>query len=176
MHIREGAVADCWPSLLGKTYINSSDEELQITSNDSMWNAGLIGLHEDDEPLVEEFKLVHDSLMRQRMPLSEQFAVGHVLEANTYLQTAEDVVYHYWGSDFRKRFAPILDVVLRESQKMPLQKRHAYLYEHRPRLTRVQLVRRMIKRPLVRLGILPVPQRASHDCFAPGMPRGTRGR
>jgi len=171
MHIDEGPMRLAWKPLVGYSFAGTDKRSHTVADDDRMWNAGLIGLHADDAALISEMIAVHDSLIVKNLPLVEQFSVSYVLRRRTNLRPAKDIVYHYWGDDFRSRYSPILEAALAESCGLPIEARTRFLYQFRPRLAFLQVCKHFIKERLISLGFLPVEQMASHGCFAPGLPR-----
>ncbi len=66
-----------------------------------MWNAGVIGLSQEQFYLMEPILHLSDSLHTQyQKHVMEQLAVSFVLQIQTRLQAVDDVIYHYWdGKD-----------------------------------------------------------------------------
>jgi hypothetical protein len=177
MHIDEGPVGMLWKYFAGHSFAERDGRSHTIAEDDRMWNSGVIGLHADDATLISDMITVHDSLIAKDLPpLVEQFSAGYVLGRKTELRSASDVIYHYWGADFRSRFNPILETALAESRALPIEARSRLLSRYRPRLAFSQRCKRFIKGLLIPLRFLPPEQSASHSCFAPGLPRRAHGR
>jgi hypothetical protein len=62
-----------------------------------MWNAGVIGLHPAQFPLVERWiAFVDEVYPRHPHGLVEQYAVSLILQRSSALAACDDVVFHYW--------------------------------------------------------------------------------
>ncbi len=63
-----------------------------------MWNAGVVGLHEAQAPLLHEALALSDALYPVlKDGIEEQLALSLVLQQSTELRPAEDIVEHYWN-------------------------------------------------------------------------------
>ncbi len=169
MHIDEGSIQ---AEFVGHTYKDEHGRTDAIRTGDMMWNSGVVGLHESSVKTLEVVQAANDALLTRGLPqISEQAALGVILSRSYRLFAADDVVYHYWGDVIRTRFAPILSDALKASRERASGERAQFLYRYRPRLTRTQSAKWLIKKPLLQFGLLPPQTRASHACFAPGLPR-----
>ncbi len=76
------------------------------------WNAGIVGLHRDDARLCTEVEGLTDQLLEAGFGdfshTAEQVAFSVCLAQRTSLRPADDVVVHYWRSDLREPFEPVL--------------------------------------------------------------------
>jgi len=143
MHVREGSLrssqfpqcchefADCLQSRVWRT---SSGSPLSISS-DTMWNAGVIGLHPLDKVLVDDaLALVDQFLSERKFYLLEQFSIGYFLMRDTEVHAASDIVFHYWPKDLREAFHPALLRELDRTADLAPKERADDLHRFRPRL------------------------------------------
>jgi len=78
-------------------------------------NAGIIGLHQADAPLLDDvLHLVDQICARVDYFGNEQFAFSACLSEHTRLAHAEDVVHHYWHPAIRGPFHAVLSRVLKD--------------------------------------------------------------
>jgi hypothetical protein len=175
MHIAEAAMDFEWSMFVGTTYRDKRGAARRIQADDTLWNAGVIGLSSQNAELADDMLAAHDSLIAQGLPPdpAEQVAASLILGRHTDVIPASDVVYHYWGKDFRRRWEPILAQALFASRRDPYEDRIDFLYRYRPRLSSAQHARRLTKKPFQAFGLVRTGPRASHHCFAPALPRTT---
>lgn len=101
MHAREGRLGDSieWPEW--KSLIRQSEGSVAgwpVTADTVMYNAGVLGLHPQDAPLVEDVKAAMRAIRANSgMFTAVQLAASLVLDARTQLSTCDDMVEHYWG-------------------------------------------------------------------------------
>lgn len=104
MHINEGKLSEC-PTMSGlrmwKRIKNQTFGGVLITENDSMWNAGVIGLpgNKAREIIDNSIKMVDD--MCSRIPVNfliEQFCVSVALQRMVDVEAASGCIGHYWGN------------------------------------------------------------------------------
>ena len=72
-------------------------EQVRLPETTEMWDAGVIGIHVSDAPLLQRALALTDAMF----PLFpkhviEQVAVSHVLQTRTALEPTGDDVFHYW--------------------------------------------------------------------------------
>ena len=74
-----------------------SFEGAPVDMDADMWNAGAIGLHPQQFPLVRRWIAFIDEVYpRYPHGLVEQYAVSLVLQRGASLRACDDVVFHYW--------------------------------------------------------------------------------
>ena len=119
------------------------------------WNAGVVGLHEDEVDLCEEVLDLTDQLLAhgfgEYSHTSEQLAFAVCLTARTSVRGCQDVLVHYWRSDLREPFAPMLQETLADPSLTP-QQRFDRLWVHRPRERTAKQAKTAIKRLAWRVG------------------------
>jgi hypothetical protein len=94
------------------TFTLSTGECVRIPETTEMWNAGVIGLHPDNGPLLRTALELTDAMYaRYRKHVMEQLAVSYVLQTRLALLPADDVVYHYW--QFRAQLDPVVAELFR---------------------------------------------------------------
>lgn len=160
MHVPEGRLAESRQHVLQKiirdcTYVDRSGASLVFKVDEMvMWNAGVIGVHADDLPLLEETRWLTDQMMRHEAAYSiahvEQLATSYFLSRNR-LSSCSDVIFHYWRKDIRVQFDCLLPTILAASADSPLQERGARAYTQRPRhnfLNRLKIITRVVLRRL----------------------------
>jgi hypothetical protein len=173
MHVDEGAMGALWREYVGAEYQDASGTKGRIDARDRMWNAGVVGVTPADAHLLRDVLAVHDALVADGFPaMSQQVAAAQVLTKRTQVKKAADVIYHYWGTGFRKRWAPILGMLMVRAQELPREERADFLYSYRPRLTLRQNARHLVKRPLQRIGVVPCTEISNHHALTPALPRG----
>jgi len=115
MHEREGRLAERTNGILRKmdrfvrehSFTLPGGESVRIPPDTEMWNAGVVGLHPDDRPLLRTALELTDAMYAlYRKHVMEQLAVSYVLQTRLALRAADDVVYHYWR--YRAQLAPLL--------------------------------------------------------------------
>lgn len=101
MHAREDRLGDSieWPEW--KALIERSGGSVAgwpVGSDSVMYNAGVLGLHPQDAPLMDEVKAaMHVIRDNSSMFTAVQLAASLVLGARTQLSVCDDLVEHYWG-------------------------------------------------------------------------------
>ncbi|MEF9605813.1 hypothetical protein O4J55_27195, partial [Paracoccus sp. PXZ] len=101
MHAREGILQDSpeWPEW--EDLIRSTDGVLAgwpVSRNTTMHNAGVLGLHPQDAPLMEGVKAVMQEIRAQSSVFTAvQLAASVVFGAETELSNCDDLVEHYWN-------------------------------------------------------------------------------
>ena len=94
-------------------------ETVRIPEHTEMWDAGVIGIHAADAPLVRRALELTDAMFPlYRKHVIEQVAVSFVLQTRSALEAAGDDVYHYWR--YTTEFAPILDDFFAATAGRPL--------------------------------------------------------
>lgn len=104
MHINEGKLSECptrsgsrmWGRIKNQTFAG-----ITITKDDSMWNAGVIGIPaiHCSETIETAIKMCDE--MCSRMPVNfliEQFCVSVALQRKVEIEPAIKWIGHYWGN------------------------------------------------------------------------------
>jgi hypothetical protein len=100
----------------------------------TMWSAGVIGLPEEAKPLLPEVIAVSDELWAAyQYHVMEQFAFSLVLEEESEIVPAEDVVYHYWHGREELTYRTVS--FLRANGHLPLDELAAAAAAFRPTVT-----------------------------------------
>ena len=102
MHAAEGAVGDDDSGLaprMGSTPIAlPGGGEFCPTPQATLWNSGIVGLHDTDRDVLTDASVLLDELYRRTGAFSvEQFAIGQALARACSVTAVDDVVVHYWG-------------------------------------------------------------------------------
>lgn len=107
-------------------------ETVRIPGETEMWDAGVIGIHSDDRPLVARALALTDA-MYPLYPkhVIEQSAVSYVLQTSTALGATGDDVEHYWRS--AKELEPRIAEFLEAHRALPAQEQADRAAELRPR-------------------------------------------
>jgi hypothetical protein len=72
-------------------------ETVRLSEHTEMWDAGVIGLHAADAPLLRRALALTDAMYPLfNKHVIEQVAVSHVLQTRTVLAPVGDDVFHYW--------------------------------------------------------------------------------
>ncbi|MEI7702703.1 MAG: hypothetical protein WCK86_23105 [Planctomycetia bacterium] len=159
MHIQEGRVSEVRTPLYKNLHQLLREErqirDLGISADAWMWNAGVIGLHPSDLPLLDEVLVITDRLCEvSSLHILEQFAFSWVLQNRLQLSEAADLVFHYWPPYLHKPFRKLLPDLMQRATALPVEKRTGFLYRHRPRPGVFRRGKVVIKRMLQWLGIL----------------------
>lgn len=138
MHIEEEllskgnskTVRNMWKVLQNKTFCG-----VEINSKSVMWNAGVIGLSQQDAKKIINLSLsICDEICNTPCPrrLVEQLSFSMALNSNGQLHNCNSIIGHYWGNKkewneyIAKFFTTVLlknldyDQMLREFQKIDL--------------------------------------------------------
>lgn len=84
-----------------------------------MYNAGLIGLHPSQFSLIDDaIRLTDCGVKFGYSHVWEQFAVSVMLDAETQVKVADDLVFHYWSQ--RQQYNAAIRELLREVQSLSL--------------------------------------------------------
>lgn len=106
MHIRESQMDEARDPLtkkiakfVRKNTFKVEGAELKIPVSAEMWNAGVIGIHPANFPLLTMMVQLTDEMYgRYQKHVMEQLAVSFLLQTKTSLQTSHLEVIHYWQS------------------------------------------------------------------------------
>ncbi len=161
MHVREG-----WPSapevaavehVLGRHQpVDTSGRPWRLGPRRESWNSGVVGLHAADRALCREVEHLTDQLLGNGFTdfihTAEQVAFSVCLAERTTLRPADDVVVHYWRSDLREPFQPVLRRVWAEPG-LSTDDRFRRLWADRPREKPTRRVRAGVKQLAWRLGV-----------------------
>lgn len=117
MHIEEGKLSELsskteklmWSQMKGRTY-----HTIKIDESSAMWNAGVIGISSQHFDCLNLTLGINDAMCADNVTrrLIEQFAFSLGLNEYSALQSADDVVGHYWGN--KKQWNKIIDHFLKE--------------------------------------------------------------
>ncbi len=163
MHIQEGRVADVQSDgfrklrqfLEANSFRNFDESTLDIPTSSFSWNAGVVGLHVCDAPLLEEVVHLTDQFCEKtRLHVLEQFAFSFIFATRTLLQGTSDLVFHYWPPYLHKPFREGLPQLIEQSVGMPIHDAAEFLFRHRPRPTAARRCRVVGKRILQFLGLI----------------------
>jgi hypothetical protein len=159
MHIQEGRVSVVQTPLYRNLHAlltqESTIQDLKISPDAWMWNAGVIGLHPDQLPLIDKVLEITDRLCAvSSLHILEQFAFSWVLQQHIELTEAADMVFHYWPPYLHKPFRKILPGLMQQAIALPAEQRSRFLYRHRPRPGLLRRGKVIAKRVLQWLGVL----------------------
>ncbi len=160
MHISEGqigyllAMGPMRSRLPGKSFDLGSGNTYALTANTRMYNAGVIGLHATDAPLLDEVLNLTD-MIHSAAPswCSEQLAFTCVLSRRTCVQTCRDIVFHYTKGLLRDPFRKNLPAWMQQHSNLPLRERAATLYNLRPVTPMNKKIKAALKRTMKPLGL-----------------------
>ena len=115
MHVKEGSPAsvradDLSAVLTQQPLTTLAGGRWSLSPQTPIFNAGVIGLHESDFPLVDEAINLIDQIC-PHLPTyfgTEQFSFSACLSERTQVSTADDVIHHYWLPTARARFHDLL--------------------------------------------------------------------
>jgi hypothetical protein len=120
MYNREGSPKDLRIPELSRVleahdFRTRDGERWNISSRTVISNAGIIGLHEADAPLLDDVLHLVDQICAHVDYFgNEQFAFSACLSGRTRLTHADDVVHHYWHPAIRAPFQAVLSGVLQD--------------------------------------------------------------
>jgi hypothetical protein len=158
MHIREGRISHVQSPLyqqLRELLLSDEGRQVGIPVDAWMWNAGVIGMHPADRPLLQEVLRLTDRLCQHSsLHILEQLAFSWVLSQQVQLNEAADVVFHYWPPYLHQPFRERLAAVLRTATGLPQEQQVPFLYSHRPRPGMSRRCKVLCKRLLESLGLL----------------------
>jgi hypothetical protein len=163
LHLLEGRVSEVRTTIYQrlKTVLDNSNltdingVTLRIPAHVSMWNAGVIGLHPADAPLLAEVLHLTDQLTQiSDLHVLEQFAFSYVLSQRTSLSEAADLVFHYWPPYLHHPFREKLPLLMKSVEHLPLREKIERLYSHRPRPGLLRRTKVVAKRILQYAGII----------------------
>lgn len=78
--------------------IETSAGAIEIRADQSLYNAGIIGISNSDAHLLEEVLEFNDALYPiYRNHVTEQLMFSYVLSQNTEISTCNERIYHWWG-------------------------------------------------------------------------------
>lgn len=164
MHLREGRLTEIampipreMVTLLeAHRFSDAGGHLLSIPPSSAMWNAGVVGIHPSDAPLLDEVLHLTDQLCaKSKLHVLEQFAFSYVLEQRMqHLSGAGDLVFHYWPPYLHDPFRLKLPEIMARYNSFPLELRAEKCYAHRPRPTSARRVKVMAKRVMQAMGLL----------------------
>jgi len=158
MHIREGQISAVQSPLYGQlrqllTSENGQQSGIPVAA--WMWNAGVIGLHPQQQPLLQEVLQLTDLLCRHSsLHILEQLAFSWVLSQRIDLREAADVVFHYWPPYLHKPFRSRLPAIMAQAASLPPAQQVPFLYTQRPRPGLARRGKVICKRLLEAVGLL----------------------
>jgi hypothetical protein len=136
--------------------VDTSGRAWRFGPERTSWNAGIVGMHEDDAHLCDEVEHLTDQLLghgfADHSHTSEQLAFTVCLQQRTSVRPGNDVIVHYWRSDLREPFEPVLRRAWADPGLTPTQ-RFDRLWADRPREKAVKRVKRGIKELAWRLNV-----------------------
>lgn len=96
-----------------------SGEMVRIPEHTEMWDAGVIGVHAADAPLIRRALELTDAMYPlYQKHVIEQVAVSYVLQTASTVGATGDDVYHYWR--YTAEFARILEDFFAANAGRPL--------------------------------------------------------
>jgi len=161
MHICEGRVGPLAPNseftelVREHRFQGRAGGVIAASPASPQWNAGVVGLHSDDAPLLEDVLHLSDAFCQRTSDrTAEQLAFSIILEARTRIVKASDIVVHYWPPYIRRPFESRLPQMLQEIAKLPPEQRYEAAYSQRPRPTLPRRGKVLFKRAAKRAGFL----------------------
>jgi hypothetical protein len=162
MHIREGRVGSLAPNseftqlVRQHRFQDRAGAAIPASPDSPQWNAGVVGMHPDDAPLLDDVLHLSDALCQRTSDrTAEQLAFSIILSAKTRVVKASDMIVHYWPPYIRRPFESRLPQILEQSAKLPPEQRYDWLYSQRPQPTLPRRGKVLFKRAAKRLGLLP---------------------
>jgi len=78
--------------------IDVASSAIQVNPEQSLYNAGVIGISNSDAHLLEQILEFNDALYPiYRNHVTEQLMFSYVLSQNTRISTCDEQIYHWWG-------------------------------------------------------------------------------
>lgn len=155
MHIREGSIADISGPRVPELRAMVSEHQFELTDGSEaripidcqMWNAGVIGLHQDDGKILSEVIHLTDQFCAvSDLHILEQFAFSFLLQTKTMLTESFDLVFHYWPPYLHTPFRTVLPQLLEQAKHTGATSQTAFLYKHRPRPSLARRAKVILKR------------------------------
>jgi hypothetical protein len=124
MHIPESAldkgkdpISKKMNRFVKKNVFKVDSKDVKIESSTVMWNAGVIGVSESNKKFFDQIVQLTDE-MHSRYPkhVNEQLAVSFVLQKNTRVLAANEVIYHYWNQ--KDEYQRAIDVFLAKNNTL----------------------------------------------------------
>ena len=158
MHIREGQINKVKSpgyEKLRQLLQSEKGRQTGIPLEAWMWNAGVVGLHPQQRPLLQEVLRLTDELCRHSsLHILEQLAFSWVLSQRIELHEAADVVFHYWPPYLHQPFRQQLPMIMNRASTLDESQQSRFLYSFRPRPNSVRRVKVICKRFLEKVGLL----------------------
>ncbi len=141
LHMREGRVCDLEDQihheltrLLSSGNICDPLTKSRVLPTNAMWNAGVVGLHPADLPVLKNVIALTDRIVAEEPVITaEQFALSYCLARQTKLRASDDLVFHYWAMQYRRPFRAVMAELLPGTAGLPEAERVERLYAVRPR-------------------------------------------
>lgn len=119
MHTNEGRmcytrnrVFDKIVRFINNKPLNVSAENISISVDQEIWNAGVLGFKSEKISLLNKVLVLTDTLYKQfQKHIMEQLAFSYVFTKNGLLVAAENHIFHYWNF---KEFRPLLKEYFQE--------------------------------------------------------------
>jgi hypothetical protein len=119
-----------YKTVVFKEFDLTNGRKIKITEKMSSWNAGIMILHKDHEPLLKDvFKLTDLFFSLSSNHASEQFAFSVVLQSQTELRECRAYCYHYW----HRTGKTIVDGFLKKKLKFRSKKNDSLRMIHKAR-------------------------------------------
>lgn len=128
MHLPEGQISVLKDPLsrklkkfLKREHFLLDGRDYRISPDVIMWNAGVIGFHSKQKPLLQHIlELTDQTYGKYQKHVMEQLSVSEVLQKSTRVQRSDDVIYHYWNQkdEYQKQIVDFLSPDARRSRPL----------------------------------------------------------
>jgi hypothetical protein len=161
LHVREGRPGPPELEALRQTIAkvdlsDTSGRSWDLRRDETMWNAGVVGLHRSDRQLCEEVLHLTDELLDSGFAAlshtAEQLAWVVAFNRRSTMRECFDVVAHYWPADLREPFDERLRQVW-SNPSLSAEEGFDALWRHRPRPGLVRRGKFVAKRLATRMGV-----------------------
>ncbi|RDC64114.1 hypothetical protein [Adhaeribacter pallidiroseus] len=115
---------NCFKLTLRRTLedpVTLNDASFRIPLTTIMWNAGVIGISNENISLLGDVLTLTDQLYGSRpVHTAEQFAFSFVLQSNTEVIAADDYIQHYWMPNERAVYNKVIKSLFKNILKVIL--------------------------------------------------------
>jgi hypothetical protein len=164
MHLQEARIdkvpTPCYEATMrileSRPFASAAGGIQRLPGSTWMWNAGVVGLCRSDAGLTDRVLHLTDDLCAEddSVHVLEQLAFSHILDRETILAEAADIVFHYWPAYLHRPFRDIVCDLIDSSRDMPLRERAEWCYQRRPRPTPSRRAKVIVKNAAIKLGLL----------------------
>lgn len=145
MHINEGMIKSKINPIFKKMY-KFLKAHTDVPLDSQMWNAGMIGIHNDDKDLLYKIlNLTDEWYIIFPKHVIEQFAVSYILQSQKPIKATDHIIHHFWDfKEFRNHIDYFFDSNPGKKYKELLALKFPNPIELKPKpLTFIDILKRM---------------------------------